>query len=69
MHLARGDVYLGKDWLFYLGPSLKRNYQDNSLEFIHEEKRVWLQGESQVPTVPLISLVELFQATTVDKID
>ena len=38
MHLAQGNIYLGKEWLFNLDLSLKRSYQDNSLEFTHEVK-------------------------------
>ena len=68
MHLARADVYLGREWLFHLGPSMRRSYQDNSLEFIHEGRQARLQGESQVPTVPLISSVELCQAITSDEL-
>ena len=26
MHLARADVYLNREWLFHLGPSLHRSY-------------------------------------------
>ena len=42
MHLARADIYLGREWLYNLGPSLSRSYQDNSLEFTHEGQRVRL---------------------------
>ena len=38
MHLARADIYLGREWLYNLGPTLSRSYQDNSLEFTHEGK-------------------------------
>ena len=69
MHSARTDVYLDQEWLFHLGPSLRCSYQDNSLEFTHEGKKVRLQGESQVPTTPLISSVELCRATIVDDLD
>ena len=49
--------------------SLRCSYLDNSLEFIHEGRKVRLQGESQAPTVLLISLVELCQATIADELD
>ena len=69
MHLAQADIYLGREWLYNLGPSLSCSYQDNSLEFTHEGRRVRLQGESHVPTAPLISSVELRQAAAADEIE
>ena len=42
MHLARADVYLGREWLFHLGLSLRCSYQDNSLEFTHKGRKVRL---------------------------
>ena len=69
MHLARADIYLGREWLYNLGPTLSRSYQDNSLEFVHEGKKVRLQGESQVPAAPLISSLELCRAAEADQID
>ena len=33
MHLARADVYLGREWLFSLGPNLVRSYLHNTLQF------------------------------------
>ena len=27
MHLARADIYIGREWLYNLGPSLSRSYQ------------------------------------------
>ena len=42
MHLARADIiHPGTKWLYNLGPSLSHS-QDNSLEFIHEGRRVRL---------------------------
>lgn len=64
MHLARADICLGN-----LDPSLDCSYQDNNLEFIHEGKRVRLQGESHVLMAPLISLVELYRAAVADSIE
>ena len=69
MHLTRANIYLGREWLYNLGPSLSCIYQENSLEFIHEDRRVRLQGESQVPMAPLISSVELRQAAAADVIE
>ena len=41
-HLARVDMYQGREWLYSLGPTLSRSYQDNNLEFLHEGKQVRL---------------------------
>ena len=30
MHSPRANVYLGKEWLYSLGPTLSGNYQDHS---------------------------------------
>ena len=68
MHLARADIYLGREWLYNLGPTLHRSYQDNSLEFMHEGRVVRLQGEPAVLTAPLISSIELCQAINDDNI-
>ena len=59
MHLARANVYLGREWLYNLGPTLSCSYQDNSLEFLHEGRQIMLQEESQVLVVLLILLLEL----------
>ena len=45
MHLARVDIYLGREWLYNLDPTLHRSYQDNSLEFINEGRVMRLQGD------------------------
>ena len=59
MHLARADIYLGREWLYNLGPPLSCSYHDNSLEFSHEDKRVRLHRESHILTLPFISSMEL----------
>ena len=69
MHLACTDIYLGREWLYNLRPTLSHSYQDNSLEFTHEGKKVRLQGESHVLTMPLISSVELPRVATADDIE
>ena len=42
MHLDRAHMYLGREWLYNLGSSLSRSYQDNSLKFSHEGRQVSL---------------------------
>ena len=69
MHLARANIYLGKESLYNLGLSLNHNNQDNSLEFSHEDRQVKVQGESHIMTAALISSVELGRAIRVDDIE
>lgn len=59
MNMERADLVLGREWLWGLGPSLKRSYQQNSLEIEKEGKVYVIQGEHNVENSPLICSLEL----------
>ena len=70
MHLARAYIYLGREWLYNMGPTLCHSYQDNSLEFMHDGRLERLQGEPSILAAPLIfSSIELCQVYDDDDIE
>ena len=59
MHMTRADVVLGREWLYGLGETLKRNYMSNTITFEHNGVHVLLLGEKEIPSSPLVCAAEL----------
>ena len=67
--MDRTDVVLGREWLYGLGPTLKRSYKHNSFMFDHNGTHVLLLGKKNVPSSPLICTTEMVSLSSeIDKV-